>query len=127
MGTLEAGQVIALGVFVLSGLLNAGYFLPIVIRAFFFAPKTAEKPKAKPQGKRKGKHASKSGGVADHGHEHHEPSGEASPWMVAPLCFTALLALVFGLFPNFPLPFFDLATQVVEAVITSPTLGLIGR
>jgi multicomponent Na+:H+ antiporter subunit D len=127
MGTLEAGQVIALGVFVLSGLLNAGYFLPIVIRAFFFAPKTVEKPKAKPKGKRKGKHASKSGGEADHGQGHHEPSGEASPWMVAPLCFTALLALVFGLFPNFPLPFFDLATQVVEAVITAPTLGPSGR
>jgi multicomponent Na+:H+ antiporter subunit D len=34
-GALEAGHWLALGVIVASTLLNAGYFLPIVYRAFF--------------------------------------------------------------------------------------------
>jgi len=91
LGSLEAGQQLALGVFLLSGLLNAGYFFPIVIRAFFRPAPVAN------------------------GH-HEQPSGEASPWMVAPLCFTAVLALVLGVFPDFPLPFFELAGRVVNAV-----------
>ncbi len=93
-GSLDSGYSIALAVFLLSGLLNAGYFFPIVIRAFFYAPKAE---------------------AGHHGHGH-EPKGEASPWLVAPLCLTAALAVVFGIFPNFPLPFFELAGRVVEAV-----------
>jgi NADH:ubiquinone oxidoreductase subunit 2 (subunit N) len=38
LGALESGQVWALGVLVASSLLNAGYFLPPVIAAWF-APK----------------------------------------------------------------------------------------
>lgn len=91
-GTLDAGQQLFLAVFLLSGLLNAGYFFPIVIRAFFYPPKALEEGEEKP------------------------PATEASPWMVAPLCFTALLAVLFGLMPNFPLPFFELARQIAEAV-----------
>ncbi len=90
-GGLEAGHTIVLFVFLASGLLNAGYFFPIIIRGFFYAAPAAE------------------GG---HGH----PAGEASPWMVVPLCVTAALAVVFGILPNFPLPFFELARSVAEAV-----------
>ena len=43
-------------------------------------------------------------------------SGEASLWMVIPLCLTALLAIVFGLLPNLPIAFFDLAKVVVDSV-----------
>ena len=100
VGSLETGREWALAIFLLSGVLNAGYFFPIVIRAFFFAPPTPVR-----------------------GDEHvHHPHGEASAWMVAPLCTTALLAVVFGLFPNFPFPFFELAEHVVEAVMqAAPT------
>lgn len=91
-GSLEAGHTAVLGIFLLSGILNAGYFFPIVIRAFFRAappPATGEDPL---------------------------PRTEASVWMVAPLCLTALLAVVFGLLPDFPLPFFDMAREIAEAV-----------
>ena len=92
IGSLESGHVIVLVIFLVSGLLNAGYFLPIVIRGFF-------------------RRAPEDGGQS--------VKGEASTWMVAPLCLTAALSLVFGLFPNFPLPLYELARQVAEAVTSS--------
>jgi multicomponent Na+:H+ antiporter subunit D len=39
LGTIEAQQMIAVGVIIVSTLLNAAYFLPIVYAAFFRAPK----------------------------------------------------------------------------------------
>ena len=91
-GSLDSGHAFVLAVFLLSGLLNAGYLFPIVIRGFFHAaPDTQEG--APPL-----------------------PAREASPWMVVPLCLTAALAVVFGLLPDFPLPLFELARQVAEAV-----------
>lgn len=97
-GSLEAGHGWALGIFLLSGLLNAGYFFPIVLRGYLHNPD----PNAK----------------------HGLPSGEASPWMVVPLCLTAALALVFGVTPNFPLPLLDLARQIAESVFASLLLAL---
>lgn len=94
-GSLESGYPLVLGIFLLSGLLNAGYFFPIVIRGFFHAPAETEE----------GAHA--------------HPASEASPWMVVPLCLTAALAIVFGIMPDFPLPFFDLARQIAESVTLS--------
>ena len=94
-GSLESGHALVLGVFLLSGLLNAGYFFPIVIRGFFRPPAKTE----------------------EGGHTH--PTSEASPWMVVPLCLTAALALVFGIMPDFPLPFFDLARQIAESITFS--------
>ncbi|MGB5716376.1 MAG: monovalent cation/H+ antiporter subunit D family protein [Gammaproteobacteria bacterium] len=38
LGSIEAGQMIAVGVIITSTLLNAAYFLPIVYAAFFRAP-----------------------------------------------------------------------------------------
>ena len=38
LGALEADQMIIVGVLILSTLLNAGYFLPIVYSAFFREP-----------------------------------------------------------------------------------------
>jgi multicomponent Na+:H+ antiporter subunit D len=91
-GSLEAGQLIVLVVFLLSGVLNAAYFFPIVIRAFF-----KERPSCRPQ-------------------DAPEPESEGSPWMVVPLCLTAGLAVVFGVLPNIPLPFFEMASRIAEAV-----------
>lgn len=98
VGSIEADKSWALAVLLLSGLLNAGYLLPIVIRGFFHPPP--------------------SGGGSE---KDPPPTGEASPWMVVPLCLTAGLALLFGIFPNFPLPFFELATQVVQEVFAGST------
>jgi multicomponent Na+:H+ antiporter subunit D len=98
-GSLESGQGLIFGIFLLSGLLNAGYFFPIVIRGFFHAP-------AKP-------------GKDDHPH----PVREASPWMVVPLCLTASLAVVFGIMPDFPLPLFELARQIAESITAYGTEG----
>ncbi len=98
VGSLESGRNWVLGVFLLSGVLNACYFFPIVVRAFFYAP-------------------------AGEDSDQPMPKGEASPWLVVPLCVTAALAVLFGIFPNFPLPFFELARQVVES-ITAATESL---
>jgi multicomponent Na+:H+ antiporter subunit D len=70
LGALSVDQYFAVMVMVISTLLNAGYFLPIVYRAFF---KTAEP-----------------------GHEH----GEAPLPMVLALCFTAASTILIFLFPQ---------------------------
>ena len=106
LGTLEASRKIALGVFLASGLLNAGYLFPIVVRAFLRSPPAA------------GGHG---GGAPDR--DSHEPAGEASRWMVVPLCVTAALAVAFGVFPDGPLPLFELVERVVEALAAGSAGG----
>jgi len=83
-GAMSTQQFAAAGVIVLSTLLNAAYFLPIVYRAFFVAP-TKQIPAAH------GHHPGATGsGHADHGGEH----GEA-PWpMLLALSVTAALTLL---------------------------------
>jgi multicomponent Na+:H+ antiporter subunit D len=71
-GSMEAASVGILVVLMVSSILNAGYFVPIFIRAFF--------PK---------------GGAAAVKME------EGSPFMVAPLFITAILSVLFGFFPDF--------------------------
>jgi len=76
-GAMAAQQWFAVAVIVVSTLLNAGYFLPIVYRAFFVAPAAA----------------------GDQGHPH----GEA-PWpMVVALCTTAAATVVLFFVPDLPL------------------------
>ncbi|MCJ7681092.1 MAG: monovalent cation/H+ antiporter subunit D family protein [Candidatus Aminicenantes bacterium] len=85
-GAVETGQVIFVAVLVLSGILNAAYFFPIVQRAFF----------------RRGQ------GLADH--------REASPFMVVPLVLTAVLSVLFGLYPDLFFKFYQLAKTVALSV-----------
>jgi multicomponent Na+:H+ antiporter subunit D len=92
IGTMERGDWIALSVFLVSGLLNAAYFFPIVVRAFF---------RSSPD---------------------HPQRNEASVWLVAPLCFTAGLAVVLGVFPDFPLPFFRMATEIAQSLLVHSPL-----
>ena len=87
LGSIEAGLVLPLVVLAVSGLLNAAYLLPIVRKAFF-------KPGKGLEGK-----------------------GEASVFMVAPLVLTAVLSLVFGLFPDLFFRFFDLARIVAAGIL----------
>ncbi len=89
LGSLDAQQYVILGVFLTSGLLNAAYLFPVVYRGFF-----------RSSGKFKG-------------------LGEASPFMVVPLCATAVLSVVFCLFPNLFFGLFDLAAATVEGVLGS--------
>lgn len=87
MGAVEAHHLVIIGVIVLSSLLNAGYYLPIVYAAFF---------KPSPDGEEDGK------------------LHEAPAHMVAPLVFTAAGTLVLFLWPNLLL---DLARLVLGSVL----------
>jgi multicomponent Na+:H+ antiporter subunit D len=95
VGTLEAGRWPYLVLLMVSGLLNAGYLLPVVWRGFFLPP--------------------------DDG----RPSrfDEATPWMVVPLALTALLALYLGLQPNGVIDFYDLAVNVADSVMAGAGLA----
>ena len=86
VGTLEANQIIMLGVLLGSSLLNAAYFLPVVYRAFFCTPEESLF-EARIQ--------------------------EAPLWCVVPLIFTAIGSIALFFFPQ---PFFNLASLAVQAI-----------
>jgi multicomponent Na+:H+ antiporter subunit D len=86
-GTVETGQPIFLAVLLLSGLLNAGYLFPIVIRAFFKSSKDFTK------------------------------FDEASPLMVLPLLSTAAFALLLGIYPDGILHFYSLSYEAARSVL----------
>lgn len=88
MGSLQGDLIIPLIILVISGLLNIGYFFPIIQRAYF----------------RKG--------------EGLENYGEASPFMVVPLFTTAVLSILFGLFPNLFFNLFDMASAIAATLFT---------
>jgi multicomponent Na+:H+ antiporter subunit D len=87
MGSLEGDMIIPVLILVLSGLLNVGYFFPIIWRAYF-----------------------KKGGAEL------EKYGEASPFMVVPIMVTATLSILFGMFPNLFFNFFELAADISYAI-----------
>lgn len=82
-GALQTEQIIAITAIVLSTVLNAAYFMPIVYAAFFKPPDD------------------------DHAHE---PHGEAPLPIVLALCTTALLTIVVFFYPDI---FLTLARQMV--------------
>ena len=82
LGSMETGSMLILVVLLASSLLNAAYFVPIIYTAFFQRPEPSEML---------------------------EPIQEASPFMVVPLCLTALGSLVFGFYP-------DLFVKIVKVV-----------
>lgn len=86
-GAVESGQPILLAVLLLSGLLNAGYLFPIVIRAFFRSSNDFTK------------------------------FDEASPLMVIPLLSTAALALLLGIYPDGIFRFYSLGAEAVMSVV----------
>lgn len=87
LGALQAGEPILLAVLLLSGLLNAAYLLPIVVRAFLGSSKQFQR------------------------------FDEVSLWMLLPLLSTAALSLALGLFPDGALHFYSLASEVAASVI----------
>jgi len=89
-GAMDTGQWVAVAVIIASTLLNAGYFLPILVNAFLREPAKA---------------AGAAGAGADHDH------GEA-PWpIVVALTATAAGTVLLFLFPDVPLA---LATALVN-------------
>jgi len=87
LGALQADEILPLAVLVLSGLLNAGYFAPIIYRAFLKKPAVP----------------------FDH--------GEASPAMVIPIVITALFSLLLGLDPDLFFHFYRLAATVSGSIL----------
>lgn len=90
LGALERGQGIYVAVLILSGLLSAAYFLPIVYLAFF----------KKPEGQ-----------LAEQNH------GEANKAMLIPLVITAVVSIVLGVFPNAGGHLYDLATMSAQSIV----------
>lgn len=88
-GALESGNTIALLILLVSGLLNAAYFFPIIHRAFFRESQQFEK------------------------------YGEASMLMVIPIIATAMLSLLFGLWPNLFFHLYDLSALIAASIFGS--------
>jgi multicomponent Na+:H+ antiporter subunit D len=86
-GTITAEEPALLAILLLSGLLNAGYFFPIVVRAFFKPASDFKK------------------------------FDEASPLMVVPLVITAILALMLGVYPDGVFRLFWLTNETVVSVL----------
>ena len=90
-GAAEVGQQAFLILYLVSGVLSAAYLFPIVIRAFGARSPTF------PQ------------------------FGEADVRMVAPIAVVAALALVWGVAPDLPLGFFELASSVAADAFPATT------
>lgn len=91
-GAIQGNEWIPIAILVLSGVLNAAYFFPVVLRAYFNKP-----------------------GPGIEGH------GEASPFMVVPLFATAVLSVLFGLFPDLFVHVHELASIVSDSLFVPLT------
>lgn len=90
-GTVVSGHPFFLAVLLLSGLLNAGYFFPIVVRAFFRSSRDFTR------------------------------FDEASPFMVVPLLLTAAFAVLLGVYPDGIFRFYSLTSAAASSVIAGGT------
>lgn len=88
VGSLEAGSLIVLLALLASTVLNTAYFMPIVYKAFF--------EKEHDDG---------------HNHGHHHEEIKENPFMVVPLCLTALGTVILGIYPDLVL---SLAREVIK-------------
>lgn len=86
LGAMESGSLVALAVLLVSGLLNAAYFFPIIHRAFL-RPSTQ-----------------------------FDNHGEASPLMVVPIVMTGALSILFGLWPDLFFHFYEISVAVAASV-----------
>jgi multicomponent Na+:H+ antiporter subunit D len=86
LGTLEAHQMVVLWVLLISSLLNAAYFMPVVYRAFFCRPETTM----------------------------FEPGMKEAPaFCLVPLMVTGLMSIGLLFYPE---PFFRLAAMVAQGI-----------
>ncbi|HVU32189.1 MAG TPA: monovalent cation/H+ antiporter subunit D family protein [Opitutaceae bacterium] len=84
VGALDAGSIGIVLILITSTLLNAAYFVPIVYQGFFGQPSAEDA---------------------------HHPAHEAPLAMVIPLCITAVISVLIGMFPDL---FLNLAQAVVK-------------
>ena len=91
VGSLDAGSIGILVVLIASALLNAAYFTPVVYHAFFGQPPAPAAAVA----------------TDSHGPGHATAvrTGEAPLAMLIPLCLTAAISVVLGLYPDFFMQF----------------------
>ena len=109
----QTESTFVVAVIILSTLLNAGYFLPIVYRAWFRAPPVARRHEDHG-------HCDAADGMFgdaedhSHAHGHHGEHGEA-PWpMVLALCCTAAATIAFFFYAD---PAIDLAVQLRKGLL----------
>ena len=92
VGAMDASAIGILVVLIVSTVLNAAYFAPVVYKAFFGKPPPVDD------------HAPAHRHADPHGHgaavAHAQP-GEAPLAMVIPLCITAVASVALGFFPDF--------------------------
>ncbi|MCB1740475.1 MAG: monovalent cation/H+ antiporter subunit D family protein, partial [Gammaproteobacteria bacterium] len=88
-GAVQTQNLFAIIVIVISTLLNAAYFIPIVYRAFFKRPA--------------GHDVSAGHSDEDHTDSHHDDHGEAPLPIVIALCCTALGTVILFFLPDVPL------------------------
>jgi multicomponent Na+:H+ antiporter subunit D len=86
IGAVQADQLTILFILITSGILNIGYFFPIIKTAYFDQPVGLEK------------------------------YGEASMFMVVPLMMTAVLSILFGVYPDMFFNFFRLALEISSSL-----------
>lgn len=87
VGSIEAKALPILIILLTSTILNAGYFLPIVYKAFFEEYKE------------------------DHHNGGHHAEVKEIPFIVVPLVLTAIGSILLGLFPDY---FLALAKEVIK-------------
>lgn len=95
LGAIQAGKPLYVLVWVASALLAAGYLLPICQMAFF-----RKDPKEK-----------------------YREYGEISYRMLIPICATTIMALIYGVAPDFYPHFYELATRAADAICAGWTQG----
>jgi len=96
LGALQQGQMLYVFVLLISGLLSTAYFLPIVYAAFFKKP------------------------TLEIARQHR---GEAEKMMLLPLLLTAVISLVWGIFPNAGCGLYDLAVMSAQSIFAGQFLG----
>jgi multicomponent Na+:H+ antiporter subunit D len=88
LGAIEAKQIIFLCVFLISALLDAAYFFPVIYAAFFKKPVDIN--------------------------PHFD---EAPILVVAPIVVTAIFSIIFFIFPDAFLNFFKMATMATQNIL----------
>jgi multicomponent Na+:H+ antiporter subunit D len=110
LGAMDAKSIGIIVVPLASTVLNAAYFAPIIYRGYFGQPDGAS-ASGQPTHADVGRPlAGATHGGHGHGGAHAHHSGEAPLAMVIPLCITAVISVVIGIYPNFFM-------QFVEAVV----------
>jgi formate hydrogenlyase subunit 3/multisubunit Na+/H+ antiporter MnhD subunit len=133
VGALQAEQPIFLAVLLVSGLMNIGYFFPIVQHAFFGVGRTPAHDDTPPDpapARTDGVNGSprNTGPSADPGHDDGdgrvgEAAGDNGPAITVPLLVSAAAALALGVWPDVGLHLYELSWQAALSVVASGAGG----